>query len=307
MNNILGTNLRRLRTAKNYTQEQAAQLLNISPKSLSRWECGSTMPDVMLLPEIARLYCVTIDDLYKEQSMVYENYAQRLLSVYEESRDPLDFYNAEREFDKLLKSQNYTMNDLRSYGILYQYHMNFCKDMALRLFERGLSMGEETDPEIYHRIERQRILLRSQVGGNEKNIQEQKAKLAEHPQDYYCHLNLLAAYCCAGDKQNALEVFENAEKKFKNQALLYVYGGDLYKDLGKYKEAFRCWDKVLELDPEVTDAMWSKGICYEELGEYQKAYDVWTSLVSWLEAKGYEAEVEEPRRLAQRCKEKIPQ
>lgn len=237
--------------------------------------------------------------------MVYENYAQRLLSVYEESHNPLDFYNAEREFDKLLKNGNYTMNDLRSYGILYQYHMNFCKDMALSLFEKGLALGEENAPEVYHQIERQKILLYSQAGWIWKSIEEWKAKLAEHPQDYHCHLNMLAAYCYAGDKQSALMVFENAEKQFKNEALLYVYGGDLYKESGKYEEAFACWNRVLELNPDVTDAMWSKGICYEELGEYQKAYEVWNALVAWLEAKGYEAEVEEPRRLAQRCKEKI--
>lgn len=305
MNNIFGTNLRRLRIAKKFTQEQAAQLLNISPKSLSRWECGSTMPDVMILPEIARLYCVTVDDLYKKQSVIYENYAQRLLSVYEESHNPLDFYNAEREFDKLLKSGTYSMNDLRCYGILYQYHMNFCKDMALRLFERGLAIGEETDPEIYHRIERQKILLHSQAGWGWKSIEEWKAKLAEHPRDYHCYLNLLASYCCADDKVKALEVFEQAEKKFKDQALLYVYGGDLYRSLGRYDEAFSCWDKVLELDPEVCDARWSKGFCYEELGEYQKACEEWNALVAWLEARGYEAEVEEPKRRALRCKEKI--
>lgn len=305
MKNTFGENLRRLRIAKNYTQEQAAQLLNISPKSLSRWECGSTMPDVMMLPDIAKLYCVTIDDLYKAQSVVYENYAQRLLSVYEETRDPHDFYDAEREFDKLLKSQNYTMNDLRSYGILYQYHMHFCIDTALKLFEKGLALGEENDPKVFHQIERQRILLRSQVGWNEKNIEEYKAKLAENQNDYYCHLNLLASYCDAGDNENALEIFQRAEKKFPKEELLFVYGGDLYKKLGKYEEAFACWDKVLELNPEVSDAMWSKGFCYEELGEYQKAYEMWNTVIAWLEERGYESEVELPRRLAKKCKEKI--
>ncbi len=305
MKNTFGENLRRLRIAKKYTQEQAAQLLNISPKSISRWECGSTMPDVMILPEIARLYCVTVDDLYKKQSVAYENYAQRLLSVYEESHNPLDFYNAEREFDKLIKSGNYSMNDLRSYGILYQYHMNFCKDTALKLFEQGLALGEENNPKVYHQIECQRIFLRSQVGWNEKNIEEYTAKLAENPEDYYCHLNLLASYCEAGDKENALQVFENAAKKFADQSLIYVYGGDLYRSLKRYDEAFACWDKVLELDPEVSDAMWSKGFCYEELGEYQKAYDMWNTIIAWLEERGFESEVELPRRLAQKCKEKM--
>ena len=305
MKNTFGENLKRLRLAKNYTQEQAAQLLNISPKSLSRWECGSTMPDVMMLPEIAKLYCVTVDDLYKEQSVAYENYAARLLSVYEASRDLRDFYNAEREYDKLIKSQTYTMNDLRLYGILYQYHMADCKEAALRMFEKGLAMGEESAPEVYHQIERQRMLLRSQTGESERNIQEHIAKLAEQPHDFYCHINLLVAYLYANDNQKALEVFQKAEKEFDNQALLYAYGGDLYKRLGNYEEAFACWDKAFTLDSEMSAVLWSKGFCYEELGECQKAYEVWSSLVTWLEERGFESETEEPRRLAERCKERI--
>ena len=305
MKNIFGENLKRLRMAKNYTQEQAAQLLNISPKSLSRWECGSTMPDVMMLPEIARLYCVTVDDLYKEQSVAYENYAARLMAVYEASRDIRDFYNAEREYDKLLKSQTYTMNDLRLYGILYQYHMADCKETALRLFEKGLAMGESNASEVYHQIERQRMLLRSQAGENEKNIEEQKAKLAEHPHDFYCYINLLVAYLYANDNQKALEVFQKTEKEFSNQALLYAYGGDLYKRLGNYKAAFDCWDKAFALDSEMSAVLWSKGFCYEEQGEYQKAYGVWSTLVAWLEERGYEAEAEEPRRLAEGCRKHI--
>jgi len=305
MKNTFGDNLKRLRIEKNFTQEQAAQLLNISPKSLSRWECGSTMPDVMMLPEIARLYCVTVDDLYREHSVVYENYAARLLAVYEASRDLRDFYNAEREYDKLIKSRNYTMNDLRLYGILYQYHMADCKEAAPRLFEKGLAMGEENDPEVYHQIERQRMLLRSQVGENEKNIEEQKAKLAEHPHDFFCHVNLFVAYLYADENQKALEVFQKAEREFSDRALLYAYGGDLYKRLGRYEDAFDCWDKAFFLDSEMTAVLWSKGFCYEELGEYQKAYEVWSFLVAWLEERGYEAETEEPRRLAERCRKKI--
>ena len=305
MKNIFGENLKRLRVAKKFTQEQAAQLLNISPKSLSRWECGSTMPDVMMLPEIARLYCVTVDDLYKEQSVTYENYAARLLSVYEETRDLRDFYNAEREYDKLLKTQTYTMNDLRLYGILYQYHMAYCKDAAIRLFEKGLAMGEESAPEVYHQIERQRMLLRSQAGENEKNIEEQEGKLTEQPHDFHCHINLLVAYLYANENQKALEVFRKAEKEFGDEALLYAYGGDLCKRLGRYEEAFTYWDKAFALNSEMTSVLWSKGFCYEELEEYQKAYAVWNSLVVWLEERGYEAEVAEPKRLAEGCREKM--
>ncbi len=223
----LAENLKRLRLAKNYTQEQAASLLNISPKSLSRWECGSSMPDVMMLPAVAKLYGVTVDDLYREKSKAYENYALRLLSIYEASRDINDFINAEREFSKLLKSQEYTLNDVRSYAILYQYLMLDCKDTALSLFQKVLNMDKNENPDTYHQIERQRMLMLSQIGENKRNIEEQSENLSKHPKDFYSHINLLVAYFYAGDNDKALDIFLATEKDFSNQALLYAYGGDI--------------------------------------------------------------------------------
>ena len=51
--NPLSENLRRLRLARGMTQEQAAQHLGVSAQSVSRWETAATMPDVLLLPDIA--------------------------------------------------------------------------------------------------------------------------------------------------------------------------------------------------------------------------------------------------------------
>ena len=82
---VFSKNLKRFRMAKNLTQEQAAEVLGVSTQTVSRWECNTTLPDVTILPKIAALYCVTIDDLYKETSMAYDNYAQRLGSVFEAS------------------------------------------------------------------------------------------------------------------------------------------------------------------------------------------------------------------------------
>ena len=68
MNNLFSNNLKKLRLQKNLTQEQVAEVLGVSTQTISRWECNTTCPDIMLLPEIARLYCVTVDDLFKENS-----------------------------------------------------------------------------------------------------------------------------------------------------------------------------------------------------------------------------------------------
>ena len=50
-------NLKRFRMARNMTQEQAAEALGVSTQTVSRWECNTTLPDVMILPRIAELYC----------------------------------------------------------------------------------------------------------------------------------------------------------------------------------------------------------------------------------------------------------
>lgn len=301
----IADNLKRLRLAKNYTQEQAASLLNISPKSLSRWECGTSLPDIMMLPELAKLYGVTVDDLYRAKAKAYENYALRLLSVYEASRDINDFINAEREFSNLLKSQEYTLNDVRSYAILYQYLMLDCKESALSLFQKALKMDRNEDPDTYHQIERQRMRMLSQIGENKRNIAEQSMNLSKHPTDFYSHFNLLVAYFYAGENDKALEIFLAAKKDFSNHALLYAYGGDIYKRLKMWEQAFECWNKSLELDPEITSPMWAKATCYEELGDFRKAYDVWCEIIHWLEARGYEEELKEPRMCARECKNRI--
>ena len=53
MSHVLTENLKRLRCEKRLTQEQVAQRLGVSPQAVSRWECATTLPDVMLLPELA--------------------------------------------------------------------------------------------------------------------------------------------------------------------------------------------------------------------------------------------------------------
>ena len=60
----MGKEIRRLRTNRGLTQEALAAALNVSPQSVSKWECGSSMPDVQMLPEIAVYFGVTIDQLF---------------------------------------------------------------------------------------------------------------------------------------------------------------------------------------------------------------------------------------------------
>ena len=59
----IGSFLKELRKEKNITQEQLAEQLNVSGRTVSRWETGNNMPDISLLVEISELYDVSISEI----------------------------------------------------------------------------------------------------------------------------------------------------------------------------------------------------------------------------------------------------
>ncbi len=59
----IGIFLKELRKEKRLTQEQLAEVLNVSSRTVSRWETGSNMPDISMLVEIAVFYDVSIPEI----------------------------------------------------------------------------------------------------------------------------------------------------------------------------------------------------------------------------------------------------
>ncbi len=59
----VGGFLKELRKEKGITQEMLAEKLNVSGRTVSRWETGSNMPDISLLIELAELYDVSIPEI----------------------------------------------------------------------------------------------------------------------------------------------------------------------------------------------------------------------------------------------------
>lgn len=60
-----GEFLATLRKAHGYKQSEVAEKLNISDRTLSSWETDRTLPDLLLLPTIADLYGVSVDEILR--------------------------------------------------------------------------------------------------------------------------------------------------------------------------------------------------------------------------------------------------
>ena len=65
----LGKKIKQLRKFSGMTQEQLAEKLNISRQALSKWENGTSMPDVESVVRISMLFQISLEELLlKEES-----------------------------------------------------------------------------------------------------------------------------------------------------------------------------------------------------------------------------------------------
>ena len=298
-------NLRRLRSEKNLTQEQLANILGVSIQSVSRWECGNTMPDIMLLPVIAKLYGVTIDDLYREEARGYPSYAQRLLAVYEASGRSEDFLAAEQAFSRMSPNE-LTADDLRSWGVLYHYMMQHSAVQAQQKLEQAMQHPEVSD-QVYSSAAQQKIMLLCDQGKGSEAAAEYERRLADAPVNPILWVLCTAAYEFIGNYEKALDIAERGIEQFPGSASLHVHAGDICRALKRYDTAFSYWRKALALDSTYLDALYSMGFCYEELERYEDAYCVWIDLVRELDSRGLVINRAYPAKMAEKCKQKIQQ
>lgn len=89
----IGSFLKELRKEKGITQEQFAEVLSVSGRTVSRWETGSNMPDISLLINIAEYFDVSIPEIINGERKS-ENMNEEVREVAETLSD---YANTEKE------------------------------------------------------------------------------------------------------------------------------------------------------------------------------------------------------------------
>lgn len=116
----IGNKIKLLRKSKGYSQIELAKMLNISSQAISKWESDVSSPDISLLPNIASLFGVAIDDLFeysKEQE--YEKIEHMI--EYQRFLTNDEFMHAEQFLLKEIEDMIDNHRALSTLGDLYHF------------------------------------------------------------------------------------------------------------------------------------------------------------------------------------------
>ncbi|MCR5466385.1 MAG: helix-turn-helix domain-containing protein [Lachnospiraceae bacterium] len=115
----IGSNIKKYRKKRKITQEQFAEVLGVSDQAVSRWENGTTYPDIELLPTIALYFGVTLDELMGMEGIKDES-------------DIEDIMNRRKEFrsrGEVVKSYEMLRKAVKRYPNNYQLILALAADL----------------------------------------------------------------------------------------------------------------------------------------------------------------------------------
>lgn len=67
---MIAEKIKNARIQNNYTQEQTAEKLMVSRQTISNWENGKSLPDILSLIRMSELYHLSLDDLLKGDQLL---------------------------------------------------------------------------------------------------------------------------------------------------------------------------------------------------------------------------------------------
>ena len=73
----IGQFIAALRKSKGLTQQEVADRLGVTDKTVSKWECGNGLPDITAIPAIAELFEVTADEILRGERIPEEKRTEK--------------------------------------------------------------------------------------------------------------------------------------------------------------------------------------------------------------------------------------
>lgn len=309
----LGSVIKRLRTEQGVTQDALAEYLGISYQAVSKWETGTTLPDITLLPKLAVFFGVRIDELF---SVNHEDELERIdVMLQKESMTDSNYAYAKRILDGILKENPKDVEAVKRYAKVYLAKSNTDMIAAGRMLENAMELAP-LDEEVYG-------LYRSVRGGSEYKyhsdndwfirVCEPYAK--KYPQNINLYRMLIEAMISKKYFDRAEELLSTVKFVGESKYMKEVFLGDIsfakgdvtkakeiwavipktdwlgqyeagerFNRLNEYEKAIECFNNAYEAQtaPRKMDMMYSLAFLYKKLGHFGEAKKEWELIIETL-------------------------
>lgn len=88
----IGKFIAEMRKEKNLTQKQLAELIGISDKAVSKWECGKSMPDNSILLKLCEILNINVNELLSGEKLSIDDYhgkaEENMVNLIKDSKNP---------------------------------------------------------------------------------------------------------------------------------------------------------------------------------------------------------------------------
>lgn len=202
MKTDIAENIKTLRREKKYTQEQLAEAMGVSVSAVSKWENGSSVPELGLIMELADFFEISVDSLlgYRMRDNTAEVYAERIDSLQNIKK----YDEAIAEAEKALKKFP------NNFKIVYQSALSF----FMTGIERRNNNALEKALELY------KFALTLCSGPDEKGIGPSRI-----------YLEMAETYDCMGKHREAVELLKKYNDNGIYDGLIgYIYSMSFHDD-----------------------------------------------------------------------------
>jgi len=145
----LGKQIRENRLRINLTQEKLAEKLNVTAQAVSKWESGTGMPDITLLPELSAIFGVTIDELFETSEEMHLNRIEAMVEK-ETMLSRSDFDYAVSRLESMLRRRKYEGRCLTLLADLCLHRSNGYAEKAAEYAKQALELRPDSHDN--HRI-----------------------------------------------------------------------------------------------------------------------------------------------------------
>ena len=312
----IGRSIRKLRQERGITQEALAEAMHVSPQSVSKWETGTTTPDITLLPELAIYFGVSMDTLF---SLDKDDYLVRITAMLrdEHTITAADFTGAEGYLQGRLTENQADTESRKRLVELYRHRTN--RDMLAwgRHAEEGI-LQDPMDVDLVKslvqvrekRQERDRLIAflapLAEADTDNYVVREELIEACIRNREFLKAEQLMGTGACRpayslfrgdilllqGDEKGAVQIWlalaESLEEQEKTDGGLaawsYYQAAERLEKIGRYDEALRLYEasRNAAVHPKPLDSLYARAFLYEKLGRLSEAVQMWREILRGL-------------------------